>query len=74
MSTFEEFTNTLTIEQAAAWTNTQEKTLFVDYEILGPADIRWTEARQDAVEKSFYRLLVARFVNWNGEAITPDRL
>ena len=66
---FTDLLQSLTLEQAVKWSQSNEKTLFIDYELLGPADIRWTTARQDAIENRFYRLLVARFVNWNGEAV-----
>lgn len=71
MNNFADFIDSLTLDQAIAWANSDEKTLYIDYEILGPADIRWNETRQDAIENRFSRLLVARFVNWDGNKVTP---
>ena len=53
---FTDLLQSLTLEQAVEWSQSNEKPLFIDYELLGPADIRWTTARQAAIENRFYRL------------------
>lgn len=54
---FSEFLETLTIEQAIEWNKTNEKTLYVDDDILSPAGFWMNDARQDAVETKFESLL-----------------
>lgn len=54
---FADFLDGLTILEAKHWEMTSEKVLYIDDDLLGPADLRLTDARLNAIEEKFESLL-----------------
>ena len=59
----ENILNSLTLDQAYTWFNLVDKWVYIDDNILSPANLKATDARVNAIENKFLDMLAIEEIN-----------